>query len=91
MPGLVTSTRTVPPVSARLKNAQGGRQIAVVGQPDVDDLAVLVEGPVQVGPPPGDLEVGLADEPPFTRDGPARPARLGELRREPLHPLVGRR
>ena len=31
----------------------------------VDDLAVLVDRPVDVGPDPGDLDIGLVDEPPI--------------------------
>jgi hypothetical protein len=31
-------------------------------------LAVLVDSPVKVSPPPGDLQVGLVDEPPVAGD-----------------------
>jgi hypothetical protein len=40
----------------------GGGQVAPLGLKHVDDLAVLVNRAVQVGPPPGDLDVRLAGE-----------------------------
>ena len=49
---------------------------------------MLVDGPVQVGPPASDLDVGLVDEPPVTRNVAARPGGLDELQGEPLHPPV---
>ncbi len=66
------------------------RQVASVGQPDVDDLAVLIDRPVQVRPAAGDLHVGLVDEPPVTRNMATRPGGLDELRGEPVGP-TGRR
>jgi hypothetical protein len=66
----------------------GGRQVTPDGEQHVDDLAVLVDGPVQVRPPPGNLDVGLVGEPPITRCMPAEPRRLDELGSEPLHPAV---
>jgi transposase InsO family protein len=49
---------------------------------------MLVDRPVEIGPLPGDLHVGLVDEPPVTGDMAAGPGRLDELRGEPLHPPV---
>jgi hypothetical protein len=49
---------------------------------------MLVNRPVEVDPPTGDLHVGLVDEPPVTGSVTAGPGRLDELRREPLHPPV---
>lgn len=40
---------------------------------DVDDLAVLVNGPVEVSPPAGDLQIGLIDEPAVAGSVAARP------------------
>ena len=41
--------------------------VAAFGEQDVDDLAVLIDRAVEVGPPAGDLDVGLVDEPPIAR------------------------
>src|ERR1700722_3894908 len=35
----------------------GGGQVAPLGQQHVNDLAVLVDRPVEIGPPSGDLDV----------------------------------
>jgi hypothetical protein len=66
----------------------GGGQITPGVEQDVDDLTVLVDGPMQVCPLARDLQVGLVDEPPVPRAVPARPGRLDELGSEPLHPAV---
>jgi hypothetical protein len=60
------------------------RQVTPACQPDVDDLAELVDRPVQICPPAGDPDLGLDDEPPVTRDMKPRPGCLDELRCEPL-------
>ena len=57
---------------------------------DVDDLAVLVDGSVDVTPPTGDLHVGLIDEPTVADRMAARPGRIREERHEALHPPVHR-
>ena len=62
--------------------------VPLLGQQHVDDLAVLVDGPVQVPPPAGDLDVGLVDEPPVSGGMPERASGVGEQRGEPLHPPV---
>jgi hypothetical protein len=41
----------------------GGRQIPLLGYQYVDDLPILVNGPVEADPPTGDLDVGFVDEP----------------------------
>ena len=65
------------------------RQDVVLGRDiHVDDLAVLIDGPIHVPPLPGDLHVGLVDEPTITDRVAAWPRRVGEERREPLHPAV---
>ncbi len=53
---------------------------------DVDDLAVLVDRPVHVPPPSGDLHIGLIDEPTVTDRVSARSGRVGQERCEALHP-----
>jgi hypothetical protein len=39
---------------------------------DVDELAVLIDRPVEVAPAAGDLDVGLLDEPPIAGRVPSR-------------------
>jgi hypothetical protein len=48
------------------------RAIAAFADQDVDDLPVLIHRAVQVGPPAGDLDVGLIDRPSFARRVPRR-------------------
>jgi hypothetical protein len=54
----------------------------------VNDLAVLVNRPVQVHPASGDLEIGLVHEPAVSGDVPARPGGVDQLGGEPLYPPV---
>jgi hypothetical protein len=56
----------------------------------VDDLAELVDRPIHVPPPAGDLHIGLVHLPAVTDHVPARPSSLGQQRREPQHPPVDR-
>ena len=49
---------------------------------------MLVDGPVQVRPPTGDLDVGLIGEPAVTGSMPAEPCRFDELGSEALDPAV---
>jgi hypothetical protein len=49
-------------------------QVAPLGQQYIDDLAVLVDRPVQIRPPAGDLDIGLVSEPPVTGSMTARRA-----------------
>ncbi len=44
----------------------GGSQVAAGRDVDVDDLTVLVDGPIHVPPPACDLHVGLVHEPTAT-------------------------
>jgi len=58
---------------------------------DVEDLAGLVDGPVDVAPAAGDSDVGLVDEPAGTSGVASRAGGLDELLRgEPLYPPVQR-
>jgi hypothetical protein len=68
------------------KERRGGLQISLPGQEHVDDLPVLVDGPVDVSPGPGDLDVGLVNEPVTAHAVAAWPGRLHQQRREPLDP-----
>ena len=51
---------------------------------------MLVDRPVHIPPHAVDLDVGLVDEPPVTRRVPGEAGRIGQQRREPLHPAVDR-
>jgi hypothetical protein len=44
----------------------------------VDDLPVLVDRPVQIHPPPGDLDVGLVHVPAVADPVPTEPGRVGQ-------------
>jgi hypothetical protein len=81
----VTSTGTVP---ARIAWVKKRRAAAPHGQQHVDDLAMLIDRPIQIGPLTGDLQVGLVDEPPVPGSVPARPGSFDELGGEALHPPV---
>jgi hypothetical protein len=73
------------------EESTSGRQIPFLGYQDVDDLAILVDRPIQVDPAPGDFDISFIDEPPITLSVPAGPARINQQRGEPLHPvLIGR-
>ena len=74
--------------SARRRRTGARRQCRAGRDVDVDDLAVLVDGPVDVAPAAGDLDVGLVDEPAVADRVAARPGRVGQERREALHPPV---
>ncbi len=53
-------------------------------------LPVLIDRPVQIGPPSVDLDIGLVDEPAVTRHVTAGPCRLDERGCEPLNPPIHR-
>ena len=55
---------------------------------DVDDLAVLVDGPVDVAPPARDLHIGLVHVPMVTDHVAKRSGSIDEERREALDPPV---
>ena len=54
----------------------------------IDELTELINGPVDVTPPSGDLHVRLVHEPTVTHRMPARHRRIRKQRSEPLHPPV---
>ena len=60
--------------------------IPVVGDENVDDLAVLIYGPLHAAPDAVDLDVRLMNEPPVTDGMPQGAIRVDQLRREVLHP-----
>ncbi|MCW2645694.1 MAG: hypothetical protein JWP07_1803 [Pseudonocardiales bacterium] len=51
------------------------RAVTAFADQDVDDLTVLIERAVEVGPASGELDVGLVDEPAIARRMPAPGAR----------------
>jgi hypothetical protein len=65
-----------------------GRQIPMLRDEDVDDVAMLVDRPVQIDSASGHFHIGFIDEPPITRRMPARPGRINQQRGEPLHPAI---
>lgn len=83
---LVTSAGIVP--AQRQDEPPGCGQVTARGEQHADDLALLVDGPVQIRPPAGDLDMGLIGEPQVARSIPTQPRRLDELRCEPLDPPV---
>ena len=60
--------------------------VATAKDQNVDDLAVLVDRPVDVTPDAGDFDVGLIYEPSRPDDMAAWSGRVDAQRREPLHP-----
>jgi hypothetical protein len=56
----------------------------------VDDLPVLVDGPVHVPPYTADLHVGLVDEPPVARRTTSEPGCVRREWCELLHPAEDR-
>ena len=82
---VMTSAGTTPvEVLPRWKNR---RRLAVPpgGGVYVDDLPELVDRPIQVHPPPGDLHIRLVHVPAVADPVPAEPGRVGQQRREPPH------
>jgi hypothetical protein len=63
------------------------RQVTSIGQQGVDELAVLVNRPLQVGPPAGHLHIGLVGEPAVAGSAAAEPGRFQDgPGGEPLDP-----
>ena len=57
--------------------------VAAGGDEYLDDLAVLVDGPVHVPPDTANLRIRLVDIPPVTGCVPAEPGRIGQQRTGP--------
>jgi hypothetical protein len=70
------------------KEPASGRQVALLRHQHIDDLVILVNGPVQVGPSPGDLQIRFVHKPAIPGHVSAGPRRVNQQRREPLHPPV---
>jgi hypothetical protein len=73
-----------------LEEPVSGARVATCGDEHVDDLAELVDRPVDVAPRAGRPDVGLVHEPAVADGVSAGPGRLGQQRREPLDPPVDR-
>ena len=70
--------------------ARGG-DVSSLRDVHVDHLPMLVDRPVDVGPDPADLDLGLVDKPPIPGQMPSRrPGRVDQQRGEPLHPPLER-
>jgi hypothetical protein len=54
----------------------------------VDDLPVLIYGPVHVPPDAVELDIRFIHEPAVTRRVAGKPGRIGQQRRDALHPSV---
>ena len=52
----------------------------------VDDLAMLIDRPVDVAPHAADLDIGFVHEPPIPHCVPTRPSCFNQQGREALHP-----
>jgi hypothetical protein len=57
-----------------LEECPGCGRVAAFAHQNIDNLPVLVDRAVEVGPAAGDLDVGFIDEPPVARGVPRRPA-----------------
>jgi hypothetical protein len=70
------------------EESASGREIPLLRDEDVDDLAELVDRPVQIDPSSGHFDVHLIDKPPITGGVPAGTRRVDQQRGEPLHPPI---
>jgi hypothetical protein len=70
------------------EESASGRQIPILRDEDIDDLAILVDRAVQIDPTPGDFDVSFIDEPAIARRVPAGPGRIDQQRSKSLHPPV---
>jgi hypothetical protein len=68
-----------------LEESPGRGGISASRHEHVDDLSVLVDGPVDIAPDAVDLDVRLVDVPPVARGVAGEPGRVGQQRREALH------
>ena len=67
------------------EESAGRRYVPLRGDQHVDDLPELVDRPVQIDPPAGDLDVGFVNEPAISWDVSAWSCCVDEQGREPLH------
>jgi hypothetical protein len=70
------------------KESASGTELAARGDKHVDDLAVLIDGAVDVASPTRDLHRGCVHVPPITEGVATRPRRVDQQRGEALHPPV---
>src|SRR6266511_927470 len=71
-----------------LEEPAGCRWVPIWGYEHINDLAELVDRPVDIPPAAGHLHIGLLDSPAVTDGMAAGPRGVGQQRREPLHPPV---
>jgi hypothetical protein len=65
-----------------------GYQVPLLRDQHVNDLPILVDGPVQIHPAPGYLDVGFIDEPAIAGRVSAGSGCVDQQRGEPLHPAI---
>jgi hypothetical protein len=65
-----------------------GHQAPLLRHEHIDDPTVLVDHPIQVHPPPGNLHRRLIHKPPLPEDVPAGSGGLDQQWGEPLHPPI---
>ena len=70
------------------EECRSGPQVTLLGHEHINDLPILVNGPVDVSPGTGDLHIRLVDEPVTAYPVAAWPGRVDEQRGEPLDPSV---
>jgi hypothetical protein len=85
---VVTLTGIVSARNARMKKRRAAARSRVAESRTSMTWPYWVDRPVEIGSATSDLHAGLAGEPPISGSVPTGPGRLGELRREPLHPPV---
>jgi hypothetical protein len=71
-----------------LEESAGGVSVSSGGHEHVDDLAELVDRPVGIASPAGDLDVGLIHKPAISHGVSAGAGGVGQQRREPHHPAL---
>jgi hypothetical protein len=77
-------------VSAQRRRTEPSRRPGIASWRDVhvDDLAMLVDRPIEVPPPARDLHIRLVHKPTIADGVPTGPGPVGQQRREPLHPPI---
>ena len=68
--------RVAAVIQSPSKEPTSGCQVPLLRHQYVDELAILVDGSVQVDPPPGNLRIRFIGKPPITGHMPAGPDRI---------------
>ncbi len=70
----------------RCEELAGCCNVAAPRHEDVNDLAITLNSPIHIAPPPSDLHIRLVYQPSAAEGVTARTRRSDQQRREPLHP-----